>query len=190
MGERYQPKRVRTYGRDRGYLCLSCFVAVRPGTGQDVKAKAGNCRCDRGSPSLSQRSAAAATPQVASGRAKIRNRYIRTIVLELRPFPVWAEQLDGVAYPVSDVLIVDPRHFGPEQPAPVEGVDANPVEEERPPICPRCHKRLVILTTQWTRDAAGSSLRRQLWGCPRGHATAFRSKGSFSPIELLPDVVR
>ena len=90
---------------------------------------------------------------------------------------------------MNDVLAIDSRHFGLEQPASIDA-EATPVEEERPPVCPRCHKRLVILTTQWTRDATGHSLRRQLWGCPRGHATAFRTNGSFSPIELLPDVTR
>jgi hypothetical protein len=91
---------------------------------------------------------------------------------------------------VSDVVAIDGKQFGPEQPAAVDVVAAVPVEEERPPICPRCHKRLVILSTQWTREASGASIRRQLWGCPRGHATAFRMNGTFGPIEQLPDVFR
>jgi len=86
-------------------------------------------------------------------------------------------------------LLIEARQFGPEQPSPAESVEATPIEEERPPICPRCHKRLVILSTQWTRASDGASIRRQLWGCPRGHATAFRTNGSFGPIELLPDIV-
>jgi hypothetical protein len=61
-------------------------------------------------------------------------------------------------------------------------------EEERPPVCPTCHRRLVILATQWGRDDRGQSVRRQLWGCPRGHATAYRTGGAFGPVELLPDV--
>jgi hypothetical protein len=85
--------------------------------------------------------------------------------------------------------VFDAKPFGPEQPAPVDAGETAPVEDERPPICPRCHKRLVILSTQWTRDAAGASIRRQLWGCPRGHAMTFRVNGSFGPIEVLPDIV-
>jgi hypothetical protein len=90
---------------------------------------------------------------------------------------------------VSDAVVLDAKPFGPEQPASVDAVDAPSVEEERPPICPRCHKRLVILSTHWLKEASGHSIRRQLWGCPRGHATAFRVNGSFSPIEQLPDLV-
>ncbi len=62
------------------------------------------------------------------------------------------------------------------------------VEEERPPSCPSCHRRLVILATHFIGDGNGGRKRRQLWGCPRGHATAYRLGGSFSPIELMPDV--
>jgi hypothetical protein len=61
-------------------------------------------------------------------------------------------------------------------------------EEERPPSCPSCNRRLVILATHWHRDHEGRSLRRQLWGCPRGHATAYRDGGAFTPVELMPDV--
>ena len=90
---------------------------------------------------------------------------------------------------MSDVLVIEAKHFGPEQPTPVDPGEVTPVEEERPPLCPRCHKRLVILSTQWSRSAGGASVRRQLWGCPRGHATCYRTNGSFSPIEVLPDIV-
>jgi len=62
-----------------------------------------------------------------------------------------------------------------------------PPEDERPPLCPVCQKRLVILATQHVRAAGGERVRRQLWGCPRGHATAYRTAGRFSAIELLPD---
>ena len=61
-------------------------------------------------------------------------------------------------------------------------------DDERPPACPSCNRRLVILATHWARDEAGQPLRRQMWGCPRGHATAYRIRGSFTPIELLEDV--
>lgn len=61
-------------------------------------------------------------------------------------------------------------------------------DEERPPSCPSCNRRLVILATHWHRDELGRSIRRQLWGCPRGHATAYRQGGIFSAVELMPDV--
>lgn len=91
--------------------------------------------------------------------------------------------------PVSDALLIEPKQFDVDLPVPVEVDDVAPVEEERPPVCPRCHKRLVILSTQWLRGRDGKSTRRQLWGCPRGHATAHRANGVFTPIEMLPDVV-
>ena len=59
-------------------------------------------------------------------------------------------------------------------------------DADRPPVCPVCNKRLVILTSRSGRDAAGNVVRRQLWGCPRGHATATYAGGGFGPIELLP----
>jgi hypothetical protein len=65
---------------------------------------------------------------------------------------------------------------------------ATVADEERPPSCPSCNRRLVILATHWGRDDAGKSVRRQLWGCPRGHSIAYRTAGIFSPIELMPDV--
>jgi hypothetical protein len=46
----------------------------------------------------------------------------------------------------------------------------------------------VILATHAAMDSAGRPLRRQLWGCPRGHATVYRTGGSFGGIEVLPDV--
>ena len=61
-------------------------------------------------------------------------------------------------------------------------------DDERPPACPSCNRRLVILATHWAHDEAGKPLRRQLWGCPRGHATAYRVRGVFTAIELLEDV--
>jgi hypothetical protein len=61
-------------------------------------------------------------------------------------------------------------------------------DEERPPSCPTCNRRLVILATHWNRDDEGRPVRRQLWGCPRGHATAYRQAGTFSPAEMMPNV--
>ena len=62
-------------------------------------------------------------------------------------------------------------------------------DDDRPPYCPTCHRRLVILTTHIDRPASdgGQRLRYQLWGCPRGHSTSRRIMGSFSPVEVLPD---
>lgn len=75
-----------------------------------------------------------------------------------------------------------------EQTTQYSNVAAPLVDEERPPTCPSCNRRLVILATHWHRDDSGRSLRKQLWGCPRGHSTASRIGGIFTPIELLPDV--
>ena len=61
-------------------------------------------------------------------------------------------------------------------------------DDERPPSCPSCNRRLVILATHMGRGDDGRSIRRQLWGCPRGHATAYRNGGLFTPIEVMPDV--
>ncbi len=62
-------------------------------------------------------------------------------------------------------------------------------DDDRPPYCPTCHRRLVILTTHVDRTASASGQRNryQLWGCPRGHATSRRVMGSFSAVEVLPD---
>jgi hypothetical protein len=65
---------------------------------------------------------------------------------------------------------------------------AEHIEDDRPPVCPRCQKRLVILATHHGQDASGRATRRQLWGCPRGHATVYRTGGTFGGLELLPDV--
>ena len=64
---------------------------------------------------------------------------------------------------------------------------ANPAiaDDETPPKCPTCHRRLVMLAMHWAKDDAGASVRRQLWGCPRGHATVHRVRGRFSNLELL-----
>lgn len=59
------------------------------------------------------------------------------------------------------------------------------VDDETPPKCPSCHRRLVMLAMHWAKDERGASMRRQLWGCPRGHATAYRARGRFSQVELL-----
>jgi hypothetical protein len=87
---------------------------------------------------------------------------------------------------VSDPFVYSPSPG--EDDAAIRPGAAAPLDEERPPTCPACNRRLVILATHWHRDEAGRNARRQLWGCPRGHATAHRTGGIFSPIELLPDV--
>lgn len=69
---------------------------------------------------------------------------------------------------------------------PVEPVVNPPVaEDETPPRCPSCHRRLVMLAMHWVKDEHGAPVRRQLWGCPRGHATAHRLHGRFSSLDLL-----
>jgi hypothetical protein len=62
-------------------------------------------------------------------------------------------------------------------------------DDERPPTCPKCSKRLVILATHSVRDEHGTAVRQQLWGCPKGHATATRRAGAFSPVEMLSELV-
>ena len=66
---------------------------------------------------------------------------------------------------------------------------ATVVDDERPPACPSCNKRLVILATHSVRDESGANIRQQLWGCPKGHATATRRNGAFSPVTLLSELV-
>ncbi len=61
------------------------------------------------------------------------------------------------------------------------------VDEERPPRCPTCARRLVILATHPWRDERGAAVRRQLWGCPFGHATAYRMHGAFGPLEIYQE---
>jgi hypothetical protein len=60
-------------------------------------------------------------------------------------------------------------------------------DSDRAPICPICQERFVILATHPGRDAAGAPIRRQLWGCPRGHATAYRTDGSFGLLEVFEE---
>ena len=61
-------------------------------------------------------------------------------------------------------------------------------EEDCPPRCPACTRRLVILATQAWRDEHGVPARRQLWGCPFGHATVYRVRGAFGPVEVLEEI--
>ena len=61
-------------------------------------------------------------------------------------------------------------------------------DPDRPPACPVCQRRLVILASRSRRDATGVPVRAQLWGCPSGHATADYAGGVFGPVELLPDL--
>lgn len=62
-------------------------------------------------------------------------------------------------------------------------------DDDRPPYCPTCHRRLVILTTQVAMAADGTAYRYQLWGCPRGHSTSRRVAGSFQGVQVLPDLL-
>jgi hypothetical protein len=60
-------------------------------------------------------------------------------------------------------------------------------DADRPPACPVCQRRLVILTSRSWRNGNGAYSRRQLWGCPRGHATAEYADGMFGEVDLLPE---
>ena len=62
-----------------------------------------------------------------------------------------------------------------------------PPEDDRPPVCPVCTRRLAIIGMRAGRDADGGRVRRQLWGCPTGHATTFRTAGVFGPFDILID---
>lgn len=59
---------------------------------------------------------------------------------------------------------------------------------DRPPACPRCRRRFVILASRSGRDGTGAYARRQLWGCPIGHATVDYVNGIFGRIEILPEI--
>ena len=59
---------------------------------------------------------------------------------------------------------------------------------DRPPVCPVCQRRFVILASRFRSVASSVTIRLQLWGCPRGHATADYAAGAFEPIEILPAV--
>ncbi len=85
--------------------------------------------------------------------------------------------------PVSDQLV---ESTTPSIQSSLPG--STPVDDERPPQCPSCNKRLVILATHSVREQSGEYARQQLWGCPKGHATAVRRGGSFSPVELLGEL--
>ena len=91
--------------------------------------------------------------------------------------------MTALLLPTSQVL----ARFDADHP-PLPPVPPTEAEADRPPVCPVCHRRLVILAARFERDAAGASVRRHLWGCPRGHATATYEDGAFGPIEVLPDV--
>lgn len=57
-------------------------------------------------------------------------------------------------------------------------------DDDRPPLCPVCQRRFVIIAMRPGRNAAGKRIRRQVWGCPFAHATTYRSGGVFEPIEV------
>lgn len=77
--------------------------------------------------------------------------------------------------------------FLPDPMPPLAARRATRPDDDRPPFCPTCHSRLVILSTHIDRTATGERNRYQLWGCPRGHATSRRMHGSFSAVEILPN---
>jgi hypothetical protein len=95
----------------------------------------------------------------------------------LRRAPVPTELCVEQHATVTDTVAIASTAIATNEPA--------PAEDETPPKCPSCHRRLVMLAMQWGKDERGATVRRQLWGCPRGHATAHRTRGRFAPIQLL-----
>ena len=94
----------------------------------------------------------------------------------------------------------DVSYSGADDPLPRQVPEATPLttqrstrtDDDRPPYCPVCRRRLVILTTHIdrTRSEPGQRHRYQLWGCPRGHATSRRIDGAFTAVDVLPDPLR
>ena len=84
--------------------------------------------------------------------------------------------------PVSDLVFEQPAALLPANSSPSQ-------DDDRPPLCPRCHKRLVILATHAVRDETGAAVRQQLWGCPKGHSSATRRAGTFSAVTVLSELV-
>lgn len=57
--------------------------------------------------------------------------------------------------------------------------------DNKPPPCPACRRGFVMIAMHPGRDAAGNRVRRQLWGCPVGHASVYRTGGRFGDIDLF-----
>lgn len=87
--------------------------------------------------------------------------------------------------PVPRIIVVAQSKM--DHPAPPAPRDHAAPEDDRPPTCPVCARRLAIIGMRSGRDEAGSRVRRQLWGCPSGHATTFRTAGVFGPFDILID---
>lgn len=60
-------------------------------------------------------------------------------------------------------------------------------EDDHPPLCPVCRHRFVMIAMHPGRDAAGNRIRRQFWGCPAGHASAYRTGGHFGDIDIYTE---
>jgi hypothetical protein len=90
---------------------------------------------------------------------------------------------EGTPLPVSDVTLEPSSEILPMS------AGSTALEDERPPSCPSCNKRLVILATHSVRDGQGMLIRQQLWGCPKGHCSATRRAGAFSPVMMLGDLI-
>lgn len=103
--------------------------------------------------------------------------------------PLWLpDQTVEWVNPVSKTLPVSVRGIDRRRQAQQRSSVEPLPEEDRPPACPRCHKRLVILSSHWSRTPAGTTIRRQFWGCPRGHAAAYRTNGVFGPVHEYSDI--
>ena len=70
---------------------------------------------------------------------------------------------------------------------PPRAAGATSVSNARQPLAyPACHRRLVIISSRSGRTGAGAFVPRQLWGCPREHATAEYAADTFGAIEVPP----
>ncbi len=133
-----------------------------------------------------------ATPVPSEGARPYLDDGARSVSMTCRPAGVLAHQRVGVEMEVSYSGADDPPPPLVREAVPLTTRRSTRTDDDRPPNCPICRRRLVILTTHIdrTRNEPGQRHRYQLWGCPRGHATSRRLDGAFTAVEVLPDPLR
>lgn len=60
-------------------------------------------------------------------------------------------------------------------------------DPEQTPRCPACGRRFVMIAMHAGCDATGQRTRRQLWGCPVGHAAVYRAGGRFGAVDTYEE---